>query len=423
MKPKTLPLFVFLFSFLISFSQQELNQDQMRWTKGWTNFDPNHEDYPKPEEKLLTIIDNDAYLSNDAVYLMSGNVYVTNNATLTIQEGTIIRCDSENETSLVITKGAKLIAKGSKVNPIIFTSDKAPKSRKAGDWGGIVIAGSGKTSSPSGVGVLEGNFLPQYSVYGGTKPNEMTAILSYIRIEYAGKKINQSKELNGLSLYALGKNSIIKNIMVSFSADDSYECYGGLANLKNLISYKAKDDDFDLTQGYQGELFNILAVRHPYISDISGSYAIEIDGYDKKQGFSSPELLSFVKIRNATLINLSDRSNYQHTSAAISSKYLARLSMGESRISGFANVIKFDKSYQTYADLEKSFSLENSIFNVHSTAVKVKYASQDDAQKILKYNMFTTQFKNVEELFQDPLNDENPRFSLKESLGNYTVKQ
>ncbi|SHI80815.1 hypothetical protein [Aquimarina spongiae] len=407
---------------ILAWSQADIKNNHMDWTKGWTNFDPNLQDYPEAEEILPSTIETNAYLRNDVVYLMSGNVYVTNNATLTIQEGTIIRCDTKNPASLIIAKGSKLIAKGSKMFPIVFTSNEAPKSRKPGDWGGIIIAGSGKINSPAVTKVIEGNFLPQYSMYGGTGGDKMTADLDYVRIEFAGKKTNKSKELNGLSLYALGKRSSISNIMISYSADDSFECFGGSVPMSNLISYKAKDDDFDFTLGYSGELSDILAIRHPYISDISGSFAIEIDGYDKKDGFINTSSLSYIKIKNATLINLSDKSNYQHTTAAISSKNLARIELTESKISGFANVVKFDKTYQSYTDIEKCFLLENSIFNVHDIAITTGFTSNKDLGRLLKYNMYTNNFKSAEDLFTDPTDTKNPKFTIKES-SNYTFMQ
>ncbi|WP_103069991.1 hypothetical protein [Aquimarina sediminis] len=422
MKLNTPTLILFCLFPLFSFSQIETTDNQMKWIKGWTCFNPNQKEYPEPEEVLPNIIDRDSYLKNDVTYLMSGNVYVTNNATLTIQEGTIIRCDTEKTASLLITKGSKLIARGTKGLPIVFTSNEPRKSRKSGDWGGIVIAGSGKINSPSTSKTIEGNFLPQYSSYGGTQENELTTILSYVRIEFAGNKINQSKELNGLSLYALGSNSIINNIMISYSADDSFECYGGKSNLHNLISYKAKDDDYDFTLGYQGELDNILAIRHPYISDISGSYAIEADGYDKKEGFLDLKSLSDIHIKNATIINLSNNSNYQHTTAAISAKNRTRLNLTDSRISGFANVVKFDKTYQSYSDLKNYFSLENSVFNVHSKTVLTQYESEINTDQLLKYNMYTNYFRSANDLFTDPNDEKNPKFTLKESE-NYTVMQ
>ncbi len=422
MKLNNTPLFIFCLLCFTTFSQTEINDHQMQWVKGWTNFAPNKTEYPEHEEVLSNIITKDVYLTNDITYLLSGNVYVTNSATITIQEGTIIRCDSENPASLIITKGAKLIASGTKGAPIVFTSNKRPKNRKPGDWGGIIIAGSGKINSPAVSKTIEGDFLPHYSIYAGADNNEQTAILSYVRIEFAGKKINQSKELNGLSLYALGNNSILNHIMVSFSADDSFECFGGQTSMYNLISYKAKDDDYDFTLGYQGELNNIIAIRHPYISDISGSYAIEIDGYDKNDGYANQLSLSSIRIKNGTFINLSNKSNYKHTVSAISSKNLGILDLKDSRISGFANVVKFDKTYMSYSDLQKHFSFENGIFNVHSNTVLTHNKLRVDPAPLLKYNMYTNHFRDADEVFTDPFNEKNPKFTIKESE-NYTVMQ
>ncbi len=422
MKLAILPLTILILFPCLLLSQNTMDDDTMKWMKGWTNFDPNHEVYPRADEDIPIIIDQDTYLTNNKTYLLSGNTYVVNGATLTIQEGTIIRCDTQTPTNLVISKGAKLIARGLKGQPIVFTSSKSPKARKSGDWGGIIIIGSGSINSPSEAGIIEGDFLPQYSLYGGKNDKEMTAIMTYTRIEYAGKKINQSIELNGLSLYALGKESILNNIMISHSGDDSFEFFGGTVDMNNLISYKTKDDDYDFTLGYRGELYNIVAVRHPYISDISGSYAIEIDGFDKKLG-GTLQSLSSVKITDATIINLSDRTNYQHTSAAISSKNLAQLDITNSKISGFANVVKFDDSYTSFTDLKKSFSLENSIFNVHDVNVLVSLEPESEAQTLLQYNMFTTHFKSVKDFFEAPLDTKMPKFTLKQARDTYTVMQ
>ncbi|GAA3508571.1 hypothetical protein GCM10022393_19980 [Aquimarina addita] len=423
MKPIILfQTFLLLVPILI-FSQQDVHDNQMKWLDGWTNFSPNKTFYPEAQEQLPSIIDTDLYLPNTTTYLLSGNVYVTNGATLTIQEGTIIRCDSNISTSLIITKDANFIARGLQAQPIVFTSDKESKSKKSGDWGGIVIIGSGHSNAPSGINNVEGDYLPQYSSYGGNDTIETSIIMTYVRIEYAGQKINSSKELNGLSLYTVNASSIINNIMISYSADDSFEFFGGTSKPYNLVSYKAKDDDFDFTLGYKGELYNILAIRHPYISDISGSYALEVDGYEKKSGMSSKESLSSVSVKNATLISLSDKNNYQHTLAAISSKNLANINITDSKISGFANVVKFDKSYHSYADLEQHFSLENSVFNVHNGTVMVTYEPKTSPHQLLKYNMFTTYFKSAEEFLTNPLHNTNPKFTLKESTDDYTVMQ
>ncbi|WP_438710285.1 hypothetical protein ACSTS3_14585 [Aquimarina muelleri] len=252
----------------------------MTWTKGWTSFDPNNQEYPEPEKILPNIIDSDLYLKNDTTYLLSGNVYVINNATLTIQEGTTIRCNVENVASLVVTKGAKLLAKGTKGFPIVFTSNKPKKNRKSGDWGGIIIAGAGKVNSISGSGIIEGDLNPIYSVYGGNQVDEETTILRHVRIEFPGNISKNGIASNGLSLYGIGTSSIIEDIMVSYSGNDSYNIRGGKNNISKLISFKAQGDDYQITEGFKGNLNNILAIRHPYINSPQGSYALKLDGFN-----------------------------------------------------------------------------------------------------------------------------------------------
>ncbi|WP_299219728.1 hypothetical protein [uncultured Aquimarina sp.] len=416
-KRELLSIFLFIAISISGLSQSDFNPNNMKWTRDWTNFEPNKTNYLTHDEQLPNIINKDTYLRSDIVYLMSGDVYVTNDATLTIQEGTLIKADTEKSTNLIITKGAKLIADGSKALPIVFTSNKSRNSRKSGDWGGITIIGSGKANTIEGEGTIKGKFNPLYSIFGGNNIDEETTILRYVRIEYAGKSTN------GLSLYTLGNQSIVENIMVSYSADDSFEWHGGASKAKNLISFKSNDDDFDFTQGYRGELINILAIKHPYITSNNGSYAIEVDGYNKNLGFENSKILSSIDITGATLITLVNESNYHHSRAAISINNLGELYLNDSNISGFSDVVKLDKSFSTLKMIETAFKLDNSFFNVHSEGVITHHNITGDTFNLLKYNRFTKAFQQPEEIFSNPLDKANPDFTLKNSLNNYMVVQ
>ncbi len=425
------PTLLLLISFLLCtpmYSQIEFNTaTSMNWTRNWTNFDPDKTSYPTHDQLIPNFIDTDLVLSSDIVYLMSGHVYVTNGAVLTIEPGTLIRCQTETPTSLVVTKGAKLIAEGNKGYPIVFTSNKSESSRRPGDWGGIIIMGGANVNTPAKVGFIEGDYEPRFSLYGGENYEEETTRLAYLRIEFAGKNNSKGKAINGLSLYALGATSVVKNIMVSYSANDAFEFYGGVVNPSHLISYKTKDDDFDFNLGYIGELSHIMAIRHPFISDTSGSHAVEIDGFDTKKGMISDKYLTAVTVKNATLINLSDHTNYQHTTAAISSNNLAKLKFINSKISGFANVAKFDTSYQSYSEIKNAFTMTTSLCNIHDKHIILKHKgineNQAGSSMILKNNMFTTSFTNVGDLFERPLDQKNPKFTLKEIKGSYAMMQ
>ncbi|MFD2564140.1 hypothetical protein [Aquimarina rubra] len=402
---------------------QDFDRNDSKWIKGWTNFTPNTTNYPEPDERLPNIIADDTYLSNDTVYLLSGDVYVIGNAVLTIQEGTVIRADHENPANLIITRGSKLIAVGSEAYPIVFTSNKAAKSRASGDWGGIIIAGSGKVNSVSGNGVIKGNFNPQYAVYGGTDKDEQTAILRYVRIEFPGNKTKRTENANGLSLFGIGTASIIDHVMVSYSGQDSFNWTGGNNNMRNMLSFKAEDDDFQISEGFKGDLDFLMAIRHPYITSPKGSYAIEIDGYNKELGYLRPNSITDVTITNSTFVNLSDNSNYMHTTSAISATNSALVYLHNSKISGFLNVVKFDESYTSLAVIEKAFKMDNSFFNIHGEGVEVSYKPNNGVANVLKYNRFTRDFVSVDNLFEDPMSKSSPKFQLKKSMNNYMVMQ
>ncbi|MDH7445302.1 hypothetical protein [Aquimarina sp. 2201CG14-23] len=415
--------FTLLFSFIPISNAQDFNRNENKWIKGWTNFTPNATNYPEAEEKLPNIIADDTYLTNDVVYLLSGDVYVTNGVTLTIQEGTIIRCDHINPASLIVTKGSKLIAAGSDAYPIVFTSNKASKSRASGDWGGIIVAGSGKVNSVSGNGVIKGGFNPQFSVYGGDDVDEQTAIIRYVRIEFPGNKSKRAENSNGLSLFGIGTASIIDHVMVSYSGQDSFNWSGGNNNMRNMVSFKAEDDDFQISEGFKGDLDYLMAVRHPYITSPKGSYALEIDGYNKDLGYLKPNAITDVTITNSIFVNLSDNSNYIHTTSAISASNSALVYLHNSKISGFLNVVKFDQSYTSLTVIEKAFKMDNSFFNIQGEGVEVDYKPSTGVLDVLKYNRFTQDFVSVDILFEDPQNKVAPKFQLKKAMNNYMVMQ
>ena len=401
---------------------QDFNQNN-DWLNEWTNFDPNSSIYPEALEKLPVAISRDTYLSNDTVYLLSGDVYVTAGAHLTIEEGTVIRGDHKNPGYLIVTKGAKLIAVGAQENPIIFTSNKPERARKSGDWGGLIIAGNGFINTITATNTLEGNFLPQFSSYGGNAPEEQTAVMRYVRIEFAGNTSKRAENSSSLALYGMGSGSLLDNIMVSHSGHDSYNWRGGKLHANNIISIKAIDDDYQISEGFKGEIDNLMAIRHPYISSPHGSYAMEISGHNTQTGIVNPTLVSDVSIQNAVLINLSDNSNYMHTTAAITATNSASLYLNSAKVSGFSDVVTFDQSYTSLSNIRKKFIMDNSFFNIHGEGVKVAYKPATGILDILKYNRFTSDFIGVNQLFIAPQNVELPNFELKKSENNFMVMQ
>ena len=181
------------------------------WSKVWTVYNPDRIDYPTHDKVISGVIKTDMTLSSEFVYLLSGVVYVANNATLTIEPGTIVRCSNENTGALVITRGAKIKAAGTRLRPIVFTSDKSAGERRTGDWGGISIQGNAPINTLSGNAFAEGELLPAFSIYGGDDVNDDSGVFKFVRIEFAGQKVNATKEMNGLSLCGVGAKTIVEN--------------------------------------------------------------------------------------------------------------------------------------------------------------------------------------------------------------------
>jgi hypothetical protein len=215
-----------------------------------------------------------------AKYLLSGFVYVKNNATLTIEPGTIIKGVSGTKAALMIEKGSKIMAAGTAEKPIVFTSDKPKGQRGYGDWGGLVICGNAPTNKHdggiTGNGVAEGGI---GSTYGGTNAADNSGVLQYVRIEFPGIGLTATanSEINGLTLYAVGSGTTIDHIQVSYSGDDSYEWFGGTVNMKYLVALRGWDDDWDTDNGFIGKVQFFVSLRDPASADQSTSNGFESD--------------------------------------------------------------------------------------------------------------------------------------------------
>jgi len=230
-------------------------------------------------QTVITVRDSistDTHWNCQQQYLLMGYVYVTSGATLTIDSGVIIKGDKDTKGALIIERGAKIYANGTKNAPVVFTSNQDPGNRSYGDWGGIILCGYAPVNWNAGVPQVEGG--PR-SIYGGTDPHDNSGAMHYVRIEYPGIAFSPNNEVNGLTFCGVGDATQIDHIQVSYSGDDSYEWFGGTVNTKYIVSYAGWDDDFDTDNGYSGFNQYGMSLRDPYAADQSGSKAWESDSY------------------------------------------------------------------------------------------------------------------------------------------------
>jgi PKD repeat protein len=224
---------------------------------------------------------------SDTIYTLDGYVYVKNNATLTIQPGTLIKGgDPTKRSTLIITRTGKLIANGTANQPIVFTSSRNAGSRAPGDWGGIIILGQAPINRPTDCSTCPGASvaatLPGIQnniegdldnasgdgLYGGTDPNHNSGTLAYVRLEYGGVVITPGNEINGLTMGGVGKGTDIHHIQVTQVNDDGFEWFGGNVDAKYLVSNRNIDDDLDVDFGYTGKVQYAIVLRDSNWYDI-----------------------------------------------------------------------------------------------------------------------------------------------------------
>ncbi len=230
-------------------------------------------------------ITSDVTWTKNNTYLLSGFVYVTNGAKLTIEPGTVIKGEKGSKGSLIITRGSQIIANGTPAEPIVFTSNEA--SPTYGDWGGLIILGYASTNQVyngvNGLGLIEGGLDPVKGLYGGgdqaggPKDDDNSGILRYVRVEYAGIAFQPNNEINGITFGGVGNKTTVEYVQVSYANDDAFEWFGGTVNCKYLIAYRALDDDLDCDFGYSGKVQFAFVQRDPAVADVSNSNGFEVD--------------------------------------------------------------------------------------------------------------------------------------------------
>lgn len=384
------------------------------WMNNWTNFKPSAVEYNEATNIIAGNIDKDTKLVKRNTYQLVGTVYVTNNAVLTIEPGTVIRGDDKTCGTLVVTNGAKIMAEGLETDPIIFTSNKENTERRPGDWGGIIVLGKAPINTLGGIHILPFDLEPMLNHYGGQDADDNSGMLKYVRIEYAGRKMSSQKELNGLSLAGVGRKTVLSNIQISFSNDDSFECYGGDLNMNNLVSFRTTDDDFDFTQGAQINISNSIAIRHPFSSDISGSRCFEVDSYDKISNTDMSKKLTKINASNITLVNL-EENNQGLVRESVYVRENTFFNMTNSIVSGFTPFVLLEGNIGNGDVNLSKITFQNVVVNNCKGGITSEAAGGNAAIQQFYGNpsffINYTSFKNSE-LFTAPNIKGNPDFRM-----------
>lgn len=217
-----------------------------------------------PETGGTVILSNDittnTTLTADKLYKIPRlkQLFVQPGATLTIEPGTVIQ--GGQGSVLVITRGAKINAAGTKDQPIVLTTDQPDGMKTGGHWGGLLILGAApininvNSTPPSAEATFEAftSAIPE-GKFGGTNAADNSGVLKYVRIEFAGFNFVADREFNNLTLCGVGTGTEIDYVQLHGGTDDGVEFFGGTVNVKHIVSSQNGDDGFDTDNGWQGK--------------------------------------------------------------------------------------------------------------------------------------------------------------------------
>lgn len=216
-------------------------------------------------------------------YLLEGLVFVNDGQVLTIEPGAVIRFKTGQgsaSSALIVARGGKIMASGTESEPIIFTAEGddlkgSVPVETTGLWGGLILLGNAGLNLSAGEAHVEG--IPVYEprgVYGGYDDDDDSGVLQYVSIRHGGTNIGEGNEINGLTLAAVGRKTVIDHIEVISNTDDGVEIFGGTVDLKYISVAFCGDDALDFDLGYRGRIQFVLCIQH----FARGDKLIESDG-------------------------------------------------------------------------------------------------------------------------------------------------
>lgn len=232
--------------------------------------------------KISGTITENVTLTSDTYWILSGGVFVGEDGseqevTLTIEPGTMLAGESGNDF-LVINRGAKIEAAGTRSEPIVMTSiadlEGEAEENDRGEWGGLIINGKAPINGCNADETLcEAEGEGGTGKYGGNDVADNSGTLRYLQVKYAGFEITEKNELNGIAFQGVGSGTTVEYIQVHNNDDDGVEFFGGTVNAKYLVLTGNEDDSLDWTLGWQGKVQYVLIKQ----AEDAGDQGIEAD--------------------------------------------------------------------------------------------------------------------------------------------------
>ena len=292
-------------------------------------------------------------------------LFVEPGATLTIEPGTVIQ--GGQGAVLVITRGAKIMAVGTKEQPIILTTDQPDGMKSGGYWGGLLILGAApinnnvNSTPPATEATFEAftSAIPE-GKFGGTNAADNSGKLKYVHIEFAGFNFVADREFNNLTLCGIGSGTEIDYVQVHGGSDDGVELFGGTVNIKHLVSSQNGDDGLDTDNGWQGKGQFIVVQNVAPQGSVEASNGFESDNHATAASYeAAPRTLP-------TLYNVTMIGNHDYVAGTSFATVLRRGTGGHyvnHIITGFPTGMEFrDAATKTSLDMGNLYFKSSIIF-------------------------------------------------------------
>lgn len=275
-------------------------------------------------------------------------------ANLTIDAGVTI-FGSGTTDFMVVNRGSKIFANGTRTNPVIITAlqdvNNTAAASARGLWGGLVILGRAPINSCPGTGGLancEAQVEGTTAFFGGALANDSSGRINYLQIKHGGVEITPANELQNLTLAGVGSGTEIDYIQSHNSSDDGIEWFGGTVNLKHVVITGASDDSLDWASGWTGNMQYALVVQ---ASD-EGDHIVEADNLptdNTKLPLTAPNVANFTFI---------GQPNAPHTA-----NILQRVGVGGRMINGIATGSPQCFDIDDNSTLQSGLRYDSVIFN------------------------------------------------------------
>ncbi|MDZ7686465.1 MAG: hypothetical protein U5O39_16930 [Gammaproteobacteria bacterium] len=229
--------------------------------------------------------------------------------TLEVEAGTLIY--GEPQEALIVTRGSTVDIAGSQSAPVVMTSLRQLELRfdgdpatldgsQQGEWAGFALMGFARNNQ-CGANFEGCNVLAEGGIgnYGGNDEEGSSGSVNYLVIRHAGNDLDgQGNELNGFSLFSVGRNTTLRNVQIHRGFDDGVEFFGGSAFIRNLVLTGNGDDSLDYDSGWTGGAQNVLIIQEGGPRAITVSRRIEI----------CQEPITFELLSNVTIIGPAQRA-------------------------------------------------------------------------------------------------------------------